>query len=135
MSLDSATFSEGVWKAGTIPQNFTAGETIYEGQIVTIDSNGYIVGATESSIPIGVAIQPASSGNAVGVAIKGSIVYIHADGTGITAGHLVGATTVGTINGYGKDLGTTAPSGLTAHPIGIAIDTISANSVGKILII
>ena len=135
MTLGSATYGdEGIWVGGTLPQTFTSGDTLYKGQIVTINSSGKVVPCTSSTVPIGVALQSVSADTTVGVAVKGSIAYIHADSSGITAGHLVGATTVGTIDGYGTDLGVTAPSGLSAHVIGVALETISADGTGMILI-
>lgn len=134
VSFTDATWGdEGIWIAGEYPKNFEAEEAVYAGQIVTMGTSG-VKPASASDVPIGVAIQTVSAGKMVAVAIDGSIAYVLADGSGITAGHLVGATTVDSVDGYATDLGTTAPSGLSAHPVGIALETISANSTGKILL-
>lgn len=130
---DASWENEFIWIVGTLPQVFEAGTSIYKGMIVTV-SGGKIYPATASDVPIGIACETKNAGEKVAVAIAGSIALVHADGSGITAGHLVGATTVDSVDGYATDLGTTAPSGLGAHPIGVAIENISANSTGKILI-
>ena len=125
---------EGIWVAGEWPKTFTAGAAIYKGQIVTLGASG-VTPASESELPFGVATQTVASGDDVAVAIDGAIVYVLADATGITAGHLVGSTTVDTEEGHATDLGTIAPSALTVHPIGIALEDISANATGKIVLL
>lgn len=135
MALDSISWdNEGIWYGGTYPRTYTASGTIYKGQIVSVTTNGYVIACPTTSVPFGVAIDTVSDGESVSVATVGAIVEVHADGAGLSAGDNVGVAQVSSVDGYATSLSTTAPSGMSAHRIGIALAAISANDTGKILI-
>ena len=81
------TITEVLYGEGNV-QSFTAGETIKTGQVVGIDATSWtvvVMDATAFERVIGVAINGASSGEPVGVAMNGSIAKVaNADGSSKT---------------------------------------------------
>ncbi len=68
-----------------VPPRFTAGEAVEAGEAVYLDSSGYVrptnAGAVATNFPIGVALQDASAGDRVDVAVSGMRVLCFIDAT------------------------------------------------------
>lgn len=115
--------------------NLIAGAAIKAGQVVAFNGTGVSKtvepcnGETTTS-PIGVALYDAASGARVAVASTGSIVTVcEGPGAGADAGDLLGpddAAVLGTVK--------VVTAAAAASVIGIAIDDISANSTGQMLV-
>ncbi len=117
-------------------RTFKAGGTIYSGQVVGCDdaatSNTVIASTTSTGIPIGVALNSASSGGEVTVLMQGCecTVMCAATDTSIDAGHWVVTSTVaGCVLEFDPAIGTHAAALSTgAFPIGYTLDDTTAGS-------
>ncbi len=133
MALSAMPTIRNVLDSGDTILNLTAGATIIAGQAVEAAATGVsgeVIPGTGTTAPIGVALYGAASGEPVAIASVGCVATVATEET-IDAGDWVtvkqnGATTVDGLVGV---------LDVTKDILGLAIDDITADETGRILVV
>lgn len=133
MALSAMPTIRNVLNSGNTILNLTAGATILAGQAVEAAGTGVsgeVVPGTGATAPVGVALYGAATGARVAVASIGCVVYVASEDT-VDAGDWVtpAAAAGGTPAG-----GLVKVIAATQDALGMAIDDITADGTGRILI-
>ena len=132
MALTSMPVIRNVLNSGDCILNLTAGATIIAGQAVEAAATGIsgeVIPGTGVTAPVGVALYGAASGDPVAIASVGCVAYVATEET-IDAGDWVTVKQSGDTNTDGF----VGVMDVTKDVIGLALDDIAADGIGRILI-